>query len=377
MPHRVLTLLLALAVPALATLPAAAEEDAKGYVLEDFAEGLSHPWSMAYLPDGRILLSELSGDLRILGRDGTPGPALEGVPEVVFARQGGLSDVILAPDFRSSGRIFFSYSARDPNQDDAVTLFVASALLEETRLNDVRVVFRAQAPRSAEVHFGAKMVFLRDGTLMIASGDAFDHREKAQTLDNHFGKMVRINPDGSVPRDNPFVNEPGALPEIWSYGHRNMQGLVLAPDGTLYEHEHGPRGGDEFNRIEKGRNYGWPLICHCLDYSFAVLTPFTEAPGLEQPLHHWVPSIAPSGLALYTARNFPRWQGSFFVAGLVPGDVRRLHPDGEGGYDEETLFAEMGERIRNIYQTPDGNLMLMTDGPQGRLVLVKPAPDAR
>lgn len=311
---------------------------------------------------------------------------LRGVPEVVFAGQGGLSDVVLAPDFLTSQTIFFSYSARDPEQNNAVTLFVARAVLDsiEFELKDVETVFIAQAPRRAPVHFGAKLLFLPDGTLLIASGDGFDYREEAQNLDNHFGKMVRINKDGSVPDDNPFVDRNGVLPEIWSYGHRNQQGLIRMPDGAIYSHEHGPRGGDELNIIKKGANYGWPLICYCLDYSYAVITPFTEGEGLEQPETYWRPSIAPAGIAYYNANSFPDWADSLFVTGLVPGDVRRLVADETGSYntEAEVLFAEMGARIRNIYPTPEGFLMLLVEGkeeervapnqPNGRLVTVKP-----
>ena len=343
----------------------------ENYVLRDFATGLSHPWGLAFLPDGRILLSELSGSFRILEADGRVGDPLTGVPEVVFDRQGGLSDVVLSPDFANDKRIYFSYSAKDPDQNNSTTLFVTRARLSSDALTDLEVIFKAKAPRKAAVHFGARMVFMPDGTLLISSGDAFDHREKAQYLNNHYGKLVRINPDGSVPPDNPFVNTPDALPEIWSYGHRNMQGLIVTSDGVIYENEHGPRGGDELNIIHKGANYGWPLICHCLDYSFAVLTPFTEAEGLEQPLKYWRPSIAPSGMVYYESDVFPLWQDSFFVSGLVPGDVRRVYRDGDN-YEEEVLFTEVGERIRNVYETPDGNLLIMTDGPKGRLITVEP-----
>ena len=339
---------------------------------------MNRPWSLAFLPGERILLSQLSGEFRIINSQGVAGQPLKGVPEVLFGGQGGLSDVITDPDFQYNNTIYFSYAARDPEQNNRPTLFVARATLTDSALENTDVIFKAIAPRDAPVHYGAKLAFLPDGTLVIASGDGFDFREKAQSLDNHFGKIVRINPDGSVPTDNPFVHRSGALPEIWSYGHRNMQGLVVTEDGTLYEHEHGPRGGDEFNIIEKGANYGWPLICYCLDYSFAVITPFTEGEGLEQPLKYWRPSIAPSGMAYYSAGVFPQWKGSFFITGLVPGDVRRVFPKpGEHEkphkYEEEVLFAEIGSRLRNIYQTPEGNLMILTDGPEGKLITVRPA----
>ena len=369
-------------LPALLLMLAAPLADADGhgkhekaakpaYSLNDFATGFNFPWSLAFLPDGRILLSELSGSFRIISAAGEVGEPLDNVPEVVFASQGGLADVVLHPDFARNDTIYFAYAAR-AGDDAGITLFVAKATLGDSALRDVKVIFEANAPRRKAAHMGAKLAFAPDGTLFVTSGDGYSHREQAQELDNHFGKILRINADGSVPQDNPFVNTPGALPEIYSYGHRNPQGLVITPDGKLYEHEHGPRGGDELNLIQPGNNYGWPAICYCLDYSFAEITPFTHAEGMEQPLKYWRPSIAPAGLEYYDGKAFPAWQGSFFVAGLKPGDVRRLHPDGDGGYGEEILFAEVGERIRNVYQTPDGALMLVTDKENGRLVKVLP-----
>lgn len=348
-----------------------ADQQGVAYELKAFATDLHHPWSMAFLPDGQMLVTELSGTIRTVGPGGNISEPLTGVPEVVFASQGGLSDIILDPNFSSNSKLYISYSAHDPEQNDAITLFVSSATLTFSGLEDVTTIFTAKAPRKIAVHLGAKLAFLPDDTLIIASGDAFDYREQAQFLDNHYGKLIRINADGTIPEDNPFVGTEGALADIWSYGHRNMQGLAVLGDGTVFSHEHGPRGGDEFNLIEPGKNYGWPVICYCLDYSFAVITPFTEAEGMEQPLKYWRPSIAPSGLAYYDGDKFPQWRSSFFVTGLVPGDVRRLS-EGSNGLDEEILFAELGTRIRNIYQTPDGHLMILTDGPDGQLIKVMP-----
>ena len=362
-----LVLLLILVVPA----PLA--ETSESYEFQTVASGLDHPWSLAILPDGSMLLAELSGHMRIVGRDGSLGEPLRNVPEVIFAGQGGLSDIILSPDFSETQRFYFSYSA--PGSDDgSPTLFVVSAVLGEGAIEEVEVIFEAHAPRSAAVHFGAKLALAPDGSLFITSGDGFDFREEAQELDNHFGKVLRINTDGSVPDDNPFVGKEGALPEIWSYGHRNQQGLLFTPDGTLYEHEHGPRGGDELNKIEKGANYGWPLVCHCLDYSFAFVTPFEEAPGLEKSLFHWTPSIAPSGFAFYTGDAFPEWKDSFLVSALLARDVRRVYKQGDT-YSSETLFAELGERIRNVYQAPDGSLILLTDSSDGAIIRVLPSND--
>jgi glucose/arabinose dehydrogenase len=210
---------------------------------------------------------------------------------------------------------------------------------------------------------------MADGTLLITSGDGFNYREQAQTLDNHFGKMIRINDDGTIPNDNPFLDTPGALPEIWSYGHRNPQGLVIASDGTIFENEHGPMGGDELNIVEPGKNYGWPAITYGVDYSGAIISPFTEQTGMEQPIKYWVPSIAPSGMLLYQGDMFPEWQGNLFISALVPGDVRRLQIVDNKVVSEEVLWNNFG-RIRHITAAPDGSLILATDGKEGKLVRV-------
>ena len=210
---------------------------------------------------------------------------------------------------------------------------------------------------------------MADGRLLVTSGDGFNYREQAQDLDNHFGKILRINDDGSTPMDNPFVNTPGALPEIWSYGHRNLQGLAIRGDGTVFEHEHGPKGGDELNIIEPGKNYGWPAITYGIDYSGAIISPFTEQPGMEQPIKYWVPSIALSGMALYEADMFPSWKGNLFISAMKPGDLRRLELDGGNVVNEEILFSELG-RIRNVITAPDGSLILATDGAEGKIIRV-------
>ena len=370
------SLLLALLL-ALPTAPAS--QNSKEYRLLPLATGLHYPWSLAFLPEGRILVAQLSGEFVIVEPDGSVGKPLGNVPAAIFKGQGGLSDLVLSPDFAETSKIFFSYSALvRGDKYRRFTLYVASAVLQQDSLKDVRIVFEAKAPREASVHFGAKLAFAADGTLFITSGDGFDYREQAQELDNHFGKILRISPDGSVPDDNPFVGDPDILPEIWSYGHRNQQGLVFAADGSLYSNEHGPRGGDELNLIKKGGNYGWPKTCHCLDYNFSVITPFTQAPGVEDSLKYWVPSIAPSGMTEYQGRDFPQWQGSLFVSGLASRDVRRLYRSESGKWQEEIMFGFLGKRIRNIYQTPDDKLLLVTDQTDGMLIKVYPTtPPAR
>ena len=249
---------------------------------------------------------------------------------------------------------------------------VVRGKLEGQSLTNVETIFRASPSRKTANHYGAKMVFLKDGTLLITSGDGFSYREEAQKLDNHFGKVIRVNDDGSIPADNPFVSTPGAKPEIWSYGHRNLQGIVINSDGSVvYEHEHGPRGGDELNIVQKGKNYGWPAITYGIDYSGALISPFKEKEGMEQPIKYWVPSIAPSGMTFYDGDLFPAWKGNLFISALVPGDVRRVSIEGGIAVDEETLFDTLG-RIRNVVSAPDGSLVLATDSPKGKLIRVVP-----
>ena len=245
-----------------------------------------------------------------------------------------------------------------------------SAVLNKDSLENKKVIFEAKAPRRIPVHLGAKIAFLDDGTILLASGDGFDHREKAQTLDNHFGKIIRINKDGTVPPDNPFVNVEDALPDIYSYGHRNQQGLIVTKTGEIYEHEHGPRGGDEMNLIEPSLNYGWPAITYGIDYSGAVISPFTEKEGMEQPLFHWTPSIAPSDMIFYEGDKYPELKNSFLVTALVSKDVKKVTFSQTGKDNQESLFSELNSRLRNIQASPNGFIYLLTDGPRGKLIKV-------
>ena len=250
-------------------------------------------------------------------------------------------------------------------------MFLSSAELVNNSLINNNVIFEAKAPRRTSVHIGAKIAFLNDGTLLLNSGDGFDHREKAQYLDNHFGKIIRINKDGSIPADNPFTNLMGALPEIYSYGHRNMQGLIVTSSGEIYEHEHGPKGGDEINLINPGLNYGWPAITYGIDYSGAVISPFTEKEGMEQPLLHWTPSIAPSDMIYYENDLYPELSNSFLVTALVSKDVKKVVFDNGRDY-QESLFSDLKQRLRNIEASPAGVIYLLTDGPGGKLIKVLP-----
>ena len=339
----------------------------KIYKYEILAENLSHPWGIAVIDSKNIIFTELSGQLRIIENGSLNPEPIKGVPDVLFAGQGGLSGIILDPDFNINKRIYLSFSS--PNKGEKTnTLEVISAKLNSNTLEEVTSIFRASPSRKTAAHYGARMAFLDDGTLLITSGDGFNYRESAQYLDNHYGKIIRINTDGTVPADNPFISEDGALPEIWSYGHRNLQGIVVV-DGIVYENEHGPMGGDELNIAEASKNYGWPAITYGKDYSGAIISPFTEEEGMEQPIKYWVPSIAPSGMTYYNGELFPEWKDSLFISALKPGDVRRITLEDSKFRKEEILFDDVG-RIRDIVSSPDGSLILATDGPNGKLIRV-------
>jgi glucose/arabinose dehydrogenase len=339
------------------------------YKYEVVLDDLDDAWSMVFLDENTILYTELPGNLKIANLIDKSITDISNVPQVHYASQGGLSEVVLDPDFESNRKIYLSYSAKDQNNKS--TLFLSSAELVDNSLINSKVIFEAKAPRRTSVHIGAKIAFLDDGTLLLNSGDGFDHREKAQYLDNHFGKIIRIHKDGSVPADNPFKNLMGALPEIYSYGHRNMQGLIVTSDGDIYEHEHGPKGGDEINLIKSGLNYGWPAITYGIDYSGAVISPFTEKEGMEQPLLHWTPSIAPSDMIYYENDLYPELSNSFLVTALVSKDVKKVVFDNGRNY-QESLFSDLKQRLRNIEASPAGVIYLLTDGPSGKLVKVLP-----
>lgn len=340
------------------------------YQIDTIATGLEHPWSLAFLPDGRILVTERPGRLRII-KDGVLEPdAVAGVPSVVTGSQGGLFEVLADADFAANSRIYLSLAHGSPS---ANATRLVSATLTDTGLADLRVLFTATPGKKTPVHYGGRVVQLPDGTLVLAVGDGYDHRERAQSLQDHFGTLVRVGTDGSVPPDNPFVDIPGARPEIYSYGHRNPQGLVWHPgDEVLYAHEHGPRGGDELNRIVPGRNYGWPVATHGIDYTGARVSPYTEWRGTEPPLLQWTPSIAPAGFALYEGDLFPDWQGDLLVAALVDRSVHRLRISAGAVEPAGVLFRELGERIRDVRGGPDGAIWLLTDSASGRVLRVMP-----
>ena len=337
------------------------------------ASGLVHPWALAFLPDGRMLVTERPGRMRIVTREGQLSPPLKGVPEVWASGQGGLLDVVLDKSYGQNNIIYFCFAERTGGGGRTA---VARAKLNDAdgRLDDVKIIFRQEGPLSSGNHYGCRIVQAGDGNLFVTLGEHFSHRDEAQNLANHLGKLIRIAPDGSAPADNPFVGRADAKPEIWSYGHRNEQGLAINPaSGDLWEIEHGPRGGDEVNIIGKGKNYGWPVIGYGIDYSGAKIHESTARAGMEQPIKYWVPSIAPSGMAFYTANRFPKWTGSLFTGALAGKMLVRLSLNGNTVTGEEHLLRNLNERIRDVRQGPDGALWLLTDNSAGRILRVLPA----
>ena len=334
------------------------------------ARGLQNPWGLAFLPDGRMLVTERAGRLRIVAPDGTLGAPLAGLPPVVVGGQGGLLDVAIDPQFATNQVVYWSYSEADPQDRRANSTAVARGRLDGERLADVRVIFRQMPKFASSAHFGSRLVFARDGRLFVTLGDRFSRRDDAQGLGTHHGKIVRIESDGRVPADNPFVGRAGALPEIWSYGHRNVQGAALNPaTGELWADEHGPQGGDELNVVEPGKNYGWPVITYGAEYvTGSKIGEGAVKAGMEQPLTRWVPSIATSGLAFLTSDRYPGWKGSAFVGALKAQLLVRLELDGRNVVREERLLQDFGERIRDVRQGPDGWLYLLTDSANGRIV---------
>lgn len=339
--------------------------------VQQVAQGLEQPWGLAFLPDGRMLVTEKAGTLRLVDAQGQVSAPLAGVPKVVVRGQGGLLDVAVDPQFARTQRIYLSYSERRGGDTNATA--VAHARLDGSALKDVTVIFRQQPARDSGHHFGSRLVFAPDGALFVTLGDRGSARDQVQPLDTTIGKVVRIDREGGIPQGNPFATRKSALPEVWSYGHRNLQGAAWNPaDGQLWTHEHGPKGGDEINIARAGRNYGWPAITHGREYSgLKVGEGISAKAGMEQPLHWWVPSIAPSGMAFYTAERFPQWRGQLFVGSLKFGQLVQLQLDGER-VTKETRH-QMKARIRDVRQGPDGYLYLLTDAADGGILRVAPA----
>lgn len=339
----------------------------------EFATGLDTPWSIAFLPDGRMLVTERPGRMRVVGTDGSLSAPIAGVPAVHARGQGGLLDVVPSPSFAQDGLIVFSYA--EPTQRGARTAVARARLdLERLELREVQRIFAQNEDPSGNQHFGSRLVFAADGTLFVTLGDRGGARERAQALDSHIGKVVRIALDGSVPPDNPFVGLAAVLPEIWSYGHRNIQGAALHPQtGELWTHEHGPQGGDEINRALPGLNYGWPEVTYGREYvTGRKIGQGSSRDDVEPPLLQWTPSIAPSGMSFYTGERFPQWKGNVLVGALRYQLVARLVLDGNEVRHEERLLAELGRRIRDVRQGPDGYVWVV-DESEGRILRLEPA----
>ena len=338
------------------------------------AERLDRPWSVEPLPDGNVLVSEKAGRLRIVSARGEVGQPIAGVPQVDARGQGGLLDVALSPKFESDRTIYFSFS--EPREGGNGTSVARAVLAPDRRsVTDVRVIFRVLPTYAGAMHYGSRLAFGPDGLLYLTTGDRSDApmRKYAQDLGSHLGKTVRIAPDGSVPKDNPFAGKDGARPEVWSYGHRNIQASAFDGQGRFWIVEHGTRGGDELNLVQKGKNYGWPLQAYGQEYSGSPIPgAATAREGMEQPVYYWDPVIAPSGAQFYTGDAFPAWRGSLFVGALKEQRLVRLVIEGDRVTGEEHLLADRGQRIRDVRQGPDGALYVVTDAGSGQLWKIVP-----
>lgn len=379
-PQR-LTLITAAALVAACTGPVVAvgqqaETEQAAIQVDTVASGLVHPWALAVLPDGTMLVTERPGRLRLVSPDGTVSEPIRGVPEVVAEGQGGLLDVALAPDFATSRLVYLTFSEAGEGDTNSTAVFRAALSVDNAELGGGQVIFSQQPKVDSDKHFGSRLVF-HDGYLFVGLGERSDEefRGQAQDLNSHLGKVIRILPDGQVPEDNPFVGEPGALPEIWSYGHRNIQAMALNPEtGQLWEIEHGPRGGDELNIVEPGANYGWPLVSYGINYwGTPVGTGEETMEGVVEPIYQWTPVIAPSGMLFYQGDAFPDWRGDLFVGGLASTALVRLELDGERVVGEERLIENLGARIRDVAEGPDGALYLVTDESDGAVLRISPA----
>lgn len=371
---------LALAAVLLASAPALAAQtnapDAKATPVktETVAKGLVHPWGLAFLPDGRMLVTERPGRLRVVGKDGKLSAPIAGVPAVAAVGQGGLLDVALAPDFASSGTIFLSFAEPRESEKNGTSVARGKLVLEGDggHLDDVKVIFRQMPAWKSPYHFGSRLVFDRNGMLFVTTGERNFARPAAQNPANHLGKVIHITENGEPAPDNPKLK--GWDPDVWSIGHRNMQGAALDPaTGQLWTIEHGAQGGDELNHPEAGKNYGWPVITYGVDYSGEKIGEGTAKEGMEQPVYYWDPSIAVSGLTFYTGDLFPDWKGNLIVGSLKGAHLERLGLENGTVVAKEKLLGDLGDRIRDVRQGPDGALYVLTDEDKGRLVRVTPA----
>jgi glucose/arabinose dehydrogenase len=344
--------------------------------VETVAKGLAHPWGMQFLPDGRLLVTERPGRMRFVGKDGKLSPPITGIPEVAAVGQGGLLDVALAPDFTTSSMIYFSFAEPRGFWKNGTSVARAKFVIEGEggRLDNVTVIFRQEPAIKSEYHFGSRLVFARDGSLFVTTGERASKSDEAQNPASHLGKVIHITADGQPAPDNP--KPAGWDPKVWSIGHRNLQGATLHPEtGKLWTVEHGAKGGDELNIPAAGKNYGWPVITYGRDYSGEKIGEGTAKEGMEQPIYYWDPSIAVCGLAFYTGDLFPNWKGNLFVGGLRGAQLQRLVLDGEQVVAHEKLLTDLGERVRDVRQGPDGALWVLVDGEDddnGRLLRLTP-----
>ena len=343
----------------------AAAQGFANYNLETIVDGLDSPWGLAILPDGDMLITELTGDLRHIRNGKLVAQAVAGVPQSLYGGQGGLMDIVIHPDYAVNRYVYLSLSVGTAS---ANALRVIRARFTGTALEDVSTIFESAPSKNTKVHYGARMVFLPDNTLLINVGDGFDLREQAQNLSNHFGSSVRVTDDGKVPQDNPFIGVAGAQPEIYSYGHRNQQSIAVGRStGKIYQTEHGPRGGDELNVIEPGKNYGWPIATYGIDYSGARISPYTSYEGTKQPLVNWTPSIGPSGMTIYNGAQFPDWQGDIFVSSLIYNKIIHIEMEDGAPQRQNDMFGEIGDRLRDIRTGNDGALYILSEGDNGKL----------
>lgn len=348
-------------------------EASKEYRVTVFAADLERPWGMAFLPDGQLLVTEKDGRLNILSKDGKSRQLVQGVPKPRTDGQAGLLDVALDPDFADNNYIYLSYAEEEATNRDLAGTAVARAKLVEAGLQELQVIWRQQPKVAGDNHWGSRLVPVAPNLLFITTGDRYSYRDQAQDLSTHFGKTIRIHTDGSIPADNPFIGRKGALPDIWSYGHRNMQGAALSPKaGNLWTTEHGAQGGDELNIDRAGANYGWPVITWGKDYSGAKIGEGTSKQGMAQPVVYWTPSIAPSGLLFYTGDAFPNWKGMAFVGSLKFGYLNRLTLEGNKVVQQTKMLEDIGDRVRDVEQGPDGLIYVATDEAYGRILRIEP-----
>ncbi len=360
-----------LAAPAIARAQTVLRSIKASYRVVTLTQDLEQPWGMAFLPDGRLLITERPGRLRVFANGRLERAPIGGLPRVQASGQGGLLDICLHPGFAENRTLYLSYAG--PGEGGSATVLARAEFRDGGGLRNVQPIFEALPRTSGGLHFGSRIVFDRAGLIYVTAGERYQ-MQRAQRLDDLGGKVVRLRDDGSVPSDNPFVGRAGVRPEIFSYGHRNPQGMAMHPTtGRIWLTEHGPRGGDELNLLKAGANYGWPLATHGIDYSGAVISPNKSLPGMEDPVRFWVPSISPSGLAFYTGDRFPGWKGSLFTGALSNNALFRIELDGERYVSEERLLVDLLPYIRDVRQGPDGLIYVVTHTDSGGLYRLEPA----